>query len=94
MDNIYTLDNGFKYMTINNNSYKHCVILLSVNVGAIHEEPNVAGISHFLEHMPFKGTKKIKDSNELAYILDYMGSQCNASTGKEVTSYYLSLIHI
>ena len=89
MDNIYTLDNGFKYMTINNNSYKHCVILLSVNVGAIHEEPNVAGISHFLEHMPFKGTKKIKDSNELAYILDYMGSQCNASTGKEVTSYYI-----
>ena len=87
--NITTLKNGFKYLTIDDKTLNHCVILLSVKVGSINENEEHAGISHFLEHMPFKATKKFKNSKVLSYALDYMGGLCNASTGKETTSYYI-----
>ncbi len=55
-----------------------------VRVGARHESPSEAGMSHFLEHMVFKGTES-RDAYELAMSLESVGGHLDAFTGREVT---------
>ncbi|MEG2405985.1 MAG: insulinase family protein, partial [Clostridiales bacterium] len=57
-----------------------------VKAGSRDEELQNAGISHFLEHMNFKGTKK-RSAKELAEVLECRGGNLNAYTTKEYTSY-------
>lgn len=57
-----------------------------VRVGARHESPPEAGMSHFLEHMVFKGTKT-RDAYELALSLESVGGHLDAFTGREVTCF-------
>jgi predicted Zn-dependent peptidase len=58
-----------------------------VGVGSRDESPDQAGISHFLEHLLFKGTDRFS-SVEIDQIFDGMGAEANAGTGKETTSVY------
>jgi len=58
-----------------------------VRTGSRDETPAEAGISHFLEHLLFKGTKRFS-STEIDQIFDGMGAEINAGTGKETTSVY------
>jgi len=58
-----------------------------VRTGARDEEPNLAGVSHFLEHMCFKGTAK-RDWRQITIDFDNMGSTYNAYTSKERTVYF------
>src|SRR5256885_16310077 len=58
-----------------------------VGVGSRNESPDQAGISHFLEHLLFKGTDRFS-SVEIDQIFDGMGAEVNAGTGKETTSVY------
>ena len=58
-----------------------------VGTGSRHEDPAQAGISHFLEHLLFKGTDRFS-STEIDQIFDGMGAEINAGTGKETTSVY------
>jgi predicted Zn-dependent peptidase len=58
-----------------------------VGVGSRDETPEQAGISHFLEHLLFKGTDRFS-SVEIDQIFDGMGAEANAGTGKETTSVY------
>jgi len=58
-----------------------------VGVGSRNESPDQAGISHFLEHLLFKGTDRFS-SVEIDQIFDGMGAEANAGTGKETTSVY------
>src|SRR2546421_11104626 len=58
-----------------------------VGVGSRNEEAEQAGISHFLEHLLFKGTERFS-SVEIDQIFDGMGAEANAGTGKETTSVY------
>jgi predicted Zn-dependent peptidase len=58
-----------------------------VGVGSRNEAPEQAGISHFLEHLLFKGTERFS-SVEIDQIFDGMGAEANAGTGKETTSVY------
>src|SRR3990167_8101817 len=60
-----------------------------VKVGSRFEEEKVAGISHFLEHMAFKGGKKYKNSKQVAETLESYGILKNASTHKEWTNYWV-----
>jgi len=60
---------------------------LWVKVGSRNETPEQAGLSHFLEHLLFKGTEK-RSSTEIDQIFDGMGAEINAGTGKETTSVY------
>jgi predicted Zn-dependent peptidase len=57
-----------------------------VRVGARHEAPGEAGMSHFLEHMVFKGTHA-RDAYELALSLESVGGHLDAFTGREVTCF-------
>jgi len=58
-----------------------------VGAGSRNEKKEINGISHFIEHMLFKGTKK-RSAKEIAESIDSIGGQINAFTGKECTCYY------
>jgi predicted Zn-dependent peptidase len=58
-----------------------------VGTGSRNETPDQAGVSHFLEHLLFKGTDRFS-SVEIDQIFDGMGAEINAGTGKETTSVY------
>lgn len=62
-----------------------------VGVGAAHEPAYLGGISHYLEHMLFKGTQK-RNARELAEALESVGGQMNAFTSREYTCYYTKTI--
>lgn len=66
-------------------------ILILVKVGSRYENNSQRGISHFLEHMMFKGTKKRPDSQSIATKLDELGASYNAFTGFEYTGYWIKV---
>ena len=62
-----------------------------VRAGAVNESEKNAGVSHFIEHMMFKGTEK-RNARQIAEDIDRIGGQINAFTGKEATCYYVKTI--
>ncbi|MFV0520007.1 MAG: M16 family metallopeptidase [Lachnospirales bacterium] len=62
-----------------------------INNGSIHENENENGISHFIEHMLFKGTKN-RTQVEIAEAIDNVGAIQNAFTSKEATCYYINAL--
>jgi predicted Zn-dependent peptidase len=62
-----------------------------VHAGAILESSRSAGISHFIEHMMFKGTDN-RSAKQIAEDVDRIGGQINAFTGKEATCYYVKTL--
>lgn len=62
-----------------------------VKTGAVNEIENEAGISHYIEHMLFKGTEK-RSAKDIAHDIDKIGGQINAFTGKESTCYYIKTL--
>lgn len=81
-----TLDNGVKIITYQNDSVYSATIGVWFRVGAVDETEKNAGISHFIEHMMFKGTKN-RTAKEIAFEMDSVGGQLNAFTSKECTCY-------
>src|SRR3989344_1501009 len=68
----------------------HSVLLdVFVKVGSRQETPQINGISHFLEHLFFKGSAKYPTAQDLSHALDEIGAEYNANTGKEHTQYYI-----
>lgn len=63
-------------------------VLVMVSAGSRYEDKSINGISHFLEHMCFKGTKKRPTALHISKELDSIGSQSNAFTAQEFTGYY------
>ena len=59
--------------------------------GAVDENEKNAGVSHFVEHMMFKGTEK-RNARQIAADIDRIGGQMNAFTGKEATCYYVKCV--
>jgi len=64
-------------------------VLVLVGVGSRYEASRIAGVSHFLEHMAFKGTVRRPDKVAIAQELDAVGAHFNAFTGKEYTGYWI-----
>jgi len=62
--------------------------IIAFGVGSRYEDNSVAGISHILEHMHFKGTKKRPTPLQIAEFIEEIGGENNAFTGKEYTGYY------
>lgn len=63
-----------------------------VRVGAVNENSENAGISHFIEHMMFKGTEN-RNARQIAEDIDKIGGQINAFTSKETTCYYVKSLY-
>lgn len=65
--------------------------LVLIGVGSRYETPRQNGLSHFLEHMFFKGTKNRPTAKEIAESIDGIGGEFNAFTGEEYTGYYVKV---
>ncbi len=85
---IHSLENGMRVLTVPLPQSETVTVLTLVNTGSDYEQPNEAGISHFLEHMCFKGTVKRPTAHSILVELDNLGAETNAFTDHEITGYY------
>jgi predicted Zn-dependent peptidase len=83
-----TLSNGLRIILVPIPSALTVMVEVAVGTGSEYEKPVEAGISHFLEHMCFKGTTNRPSSFIIAREMDEIGAIHNAATGSEYTSYY------
>ncbi|MDO8261397.1 MAG: pitrilysin family protein [Candidatus Magasanikbacteria bacterium] len=91
MYSLNTLKNGLKLITAPMNGTKTATILVMVGTGSKYERRENSGISHFLEHMFFKGTTKRPTCLALSAELDSLGAEFNAFTSKEYTGYWVKV---
>ena len=83
-----TLPSGLKIITVPMELANSVTVLILVGTGSKHETKDINGISHFLEHMFFKGTEKRPDTLSISEVLDSVGGEYNAYTSKEVTGFW------
>lgn len=83
------LQNGLRILTIPMPSFESATVLVLVGAGSRYETKQNNGVSHFLEHMAFKGTEKRPTTLSIANLVDGMGGEFNAYTGKETTGFYI-----
>ena len=92
MIKINTLRSGIKLVTEYIPYVQSVALGVWVKAGAVDETPKYAGMSHYVEHMMFKGTSK-RTPKQIAGDIDKIGGQINAFTGKEATCYYVKAIN-
>lgn len=86
-----TLPNGLRIVTAALENTGAVTVLVLVGAGSRYEHQENRGISHFLEHMFFKGAKKYGTAAEVAEAIDSVGGEFNAFTGKEYAGYYVKV---
>jgi predicted Zn-dependent peptidase len=86
------LENGIPVLIENIENLDSATIGIYVKTGSKNELPEEEGISHLLEHMMFKGTEN-RSAKEISETIDNIGGHMNAYTSKEITAYYVSLLH-
>ena len=84
-----TLPNGTRIVTAPQGDAQSTAVMVMYAVGSRYETAEVGGISHFAEHLFFKGTERRPDARALASEVDGIGAEFNAFTGKEQTAYYI-----
>src|SRR3990167_5445368 len=85
------LESGLRVITVPMKGVTTATILVMVDTGSNNETKEVNGISHFLEHMFFKGTQKRPIAKMIAEEIDNLGGYTNAFTSREHTGYYLKV---
>ncbi len=85
------LDNGIPVVMEQIRNVRSVSLGIWVKVGSRNEPPHKSGISHFLEHMFFKGTKK-RTAKDIAIDIDSLGGDLNAFTSKEGTTFYVKVL--
>jgi predicted Zn-dependent peptidase len=91
MTNLYKktiLNGGLRLITVPIKNANSVTFLILVGTGSKYETKDINGISHFLEHMFFKGTAKRPSTLKIAETLDMVGGEYNAFTSKEVTGFW------
>src|SRR6185312_14923187 len=83
--------NGLTLLTERHPEFQSLSIGIWVKVGTRHEHPHEAGVSHFLEHMLFKGTEG-RSALEIARAVDRVGGDFNAFTTREYTCFHILLL--
>ena len=87
----FVLDNGVRVL-INELPHTRSVTLgIYVGIGSRYEDAPIGGISHFIEHMLFKGTEKRPTAQDVAVAIEGIGGAFNASTGHEMTNYWVKV---
>lgn len=85
----HTLSNGVRLLITPVTSLESFTLTVWVRVGSRYEETKIGGISHFLEHMVFKGSEKRPSAQLIASSVDAIGGEFNAATSKEWTNFYI-----
>lgn len=83
-----TLPNGLRVITVPTKGNPSVMIMVATETGSNYETKAQNGLSHFLEHMCFKGTVKRPKASDIAKELDALGAQNNAFTDNEITAYH------
>ena len=86
-----TLSSGLRVLTESTPGTQSVTALVLVKAGSRWEDARINGISHFLEHMFFKGAKKYLSPKAVSEAIDAVGGEFNAFTGKEYAGYYVKL---
>ena len=87
----HQLENGLDVIAECNPAASVCAVGFFVKTGARDEDPELSGVSHFLEHMVFKGTEH-RGAADVNRELDEIGAQSNAYTSEEQTVYFLAVL--
>jgi predicted Zn-dependent peptidase len=82
------LDEGLRILTSTMPHTRSVSVGFFIGVGSRYETEEENGITHFIEHMLFKGTKKRPSARDIAVAIEGIGGVFNASTGRELTSYW------
>ena len=85
------LANGIRLVTERIPHVRSVAVGVWVDTGSRHESPGRSGISHFIEHLVFKGTES-RTAEELAKVVDSVGGQMDAFTTKEHTCFYVTVL--
>ncbi len=86
-----TLKNGLRVLTAELPHTEVITVLVLVGTGSRFETRDINGVSHFLEHLFFKGAKRYPDTRAVSEAIDGVGGEFNAFTGKDYTGYYVRL---
>ena len=85
---VVALEGGARLVTAPMLDRASASLVLMFSVGSRYEDERLGGISHFVEHLFFKGTQRRATAKEIAEAIEGVGGSINASTDKEVTSYW------
>jgi len=85
------LKNGLKLILAPLHETKAVTVLVLLPVGSRYETKDINGVSHFIEHLMFKGTAKRPTSLDITKELDSVGAEYNAFTSKDHTGYYVKI---
>jgi len=83
------LTNGLRVIVVPMPGLPSATVTVWVRTGSRFEDKKVNGISHFLEHMVFKGSRKYRSAKEIFELVDSLGAENNAGTSKEWTNFYI-----
>ena len=82
------LDNRLRVLTSTMPHSRSVSMVINVGAGSRYESLEMSGISHFLEHLPFKGTKQWPTSRDVSEAIEGVGGVMNASTDREMTAFW------
>jgi predicted Zn-dependent peptidase len=82
------LDNQLRVLTSTMPHTRSVSVVINVGAGSRYESLGMSGISHFLEHLPFKGTKRWPTSRDVSEAIEGVGGVMNASTDREMTAFW------
>ncbi len=88
-----TLDNGLRLITTSLPQVQSVCLSIYVGAGSRYESEEKAGLSHFLEHLLFKGTERWATAREIAEAVEGVGGVLNGGTDKEMTVYWAKVAH-
>ncbi|MBQ9016498.1 MAG: insulinase family protein [Firmicutes bacterium] len=91
MIEIRKLRNGATMIMERTDFVRSAALGIWVRTGSSHESGDNSGVSHFIEHMMFKGTEQ-RNARQIAEAVDRIGGMSNAFTGKEATCYYIKTL--
>lgn len=86
-----TFENGLRVITVPMKNTSAVTVLIFIGTGLRYEDRGTSGLSHFLEHMFFKGGKKYPDTKAVSEVIDSVGGDFNAFTSKEFVGYYVKV---
>lgn len=86
-----TLPNGLRVITVPMDSTRTFTAVVFIKTGSKYEEKRINGVSHFLEHMFFKGTTRRPTARQISEEVEGVGGEFNAFTAKENTAYYVKV---
>lgn len=91
MYNLSELATGLRILTAPSKGTASVTVMVFVGAGSRYEAEKERGISHFLEHMFFKGGRKYRTTKDVSGAIDGVGGEFNAFTGKEYAGYYVKV---